>query len=51
MKSLRAVMLADFFISCHADIADCRRLFLGFEYFSAIYFSDLSILVRFISRI
>ncbi len=22
MKSLRAVMLADFFISCHADIAD-----------------------------
>ena len=22
MKSLRAVMLADFFVSCHADIAD-----------------------------
>lgn len=31
MKSLLAVMLADFFISCHADIAN--------------YFSDLSILV------
>ena len=28
-----------------------RRLFLGFEYFNAIYFSDLSILTRFISRI
>lgn len=34
MKRLRAVMLADFFISCHADIAD-----------AADYFSDLSILV------
>lgn len=30
---------------------DSRILFLGFEYFSADYFSDLSILTRFISRI
>ena len=30
----------------------CNRiLFLGFEYFIADYFSDLSILTRFISRI
>ena len=28
-----------------------RILFLGFEYFIANYFSDLSILTRFISRI
>lgn len=28
-----------------------RILFLGFEYFIADYFSDLSILTRFISRI
>lgn len=28
-----------------------RILFLGFEYFNADYFSDLSILTRFISRI
>lgn len=30
---------------------DSRILFLGFEYFIADYFSDLSILTRFISRI
>ena len=30
---------------------DSRILFLGFEYFTADYFSDLSVLARFISRI
>lgn len=30
---------------------DSRILFLGFEYFNVDYFSDLSILTRFISRI
>ena len=30
---------------------DSCILFLGFEYFNADYFSDLSILTRFISRI
>lgn len=29
----------------------CCILFLGFEYFTADYFSDLSILMRFISQI